>query len=1065
MATLINELKSELKKETSLYLMSKSFSIFALNKLKENLKELSEVKLLISNTNLKNFFDDEFELLPEERINLSEIIFSLIEFIEKDSVQIKKNENIPGSFIITEDSSRMGFVETVNEKILDSSDNKLFNKTERNNDVFCQNTFSQYWNAKETVDVKTEIIRKLKDLISVSANDAYYFTLQKLFENESDNDENLATTDFDKLKESEIWKLMYKFQRDGVEKICDKLNRYGICILADSVGLGKTFSALGVIKDYQLQGKRILVLCPKKLEKNWTQYLANANRKNNILDKDNFDYSVVFHTDLLRKKGGHGNIDFENFNWGAFGLVVIDESHNFRTGISSRKDSTGRPVENRYSFLLDHIIKGESKPKLLLLSATPVNNRFLDMQNQLRLAYDGDEDAFNKKLPVKKSVETLFKTADKTFKKWAKEDGEKTTDELISRLQPDFLDLLETVSIARSRNHIKTFYNDADLKTFPKHLEPIQIQEYADGASENYENIAMNLEYLNLSLYDPYSYIRPDKKDSYYELFVENNQENLTTEGRIAGTVKLMRINILKRLESSTESFLKTIDGIKNKINEYINAIESFKQKPPVDKIQNKSLPDISFFIDNDFIEDILEENPNIMDANDFTEDEDFSIQKGKDCRIKISDMNYENWELSLKEDLSLLHEISDSVNKGSTEDVKLDKLKDIIRKKIEHPINGENKKILIFTAFADTAEYLYDNIKDWADKKFHINSAIVTGTGCDTNLAGIGNDFDKILTYFSPKSKNRDLIYGEQNGEIDILIATDCISEGQNLQDCDYLINYDIHWNPVRIIQRFGRIDRIGSDNTNIQLVNFWPNKDLDVYIKLKNRVEAKMTATVLSGAGVGNILTNDDTSKFDFRAEQIRNELKEQPLDEQSVQLIRDIENMKSDTFDARSSFVISDYTLAGYKNDLKNYDSKSSIEQMPNSILTVVSTENKSETGAVFVFKAKEKSKDDTKAKKRLNRLYPYQFVQIKDNGETSTDGAKILSVLRELCKDNKNRIQYNQYLEKLELLQKALNALSDKNIKDTIASLFSPEGMIVETNKNPRKNELISCFLIK
>ena len=826
---------------------------------------------------------------------------------------------------------------------------------------------------------------------------------------------------------------MYKFQKDAVYNIQKRLDKFGICILADSVGLGKTFTALGIIKDYQMQGKRVLVLCPKKLDNNWNQYLAYTNKKTNILDEDNFIYTVLFHTDLLRTEGKHGDIDFKDFNWGAFGLVVIDESHNLRTGFSDRKDENGNPVENRYSFFIKNIMKGESKPKLLLLSATPVNNKFKDLENQLHLAYDGEEKAFNKQFPGIKDVKTLFKNADNCFFKWMRKETEKTTASLVQELDSDFIKLIEAVSIARSRNHIRKFYSSQDIQTFPERENPITISKYEDETETDYDKIAYELTDLRLTVYTPYIYIKNEKKEKYPDIFTETKMKNLTAAGRSAGMIALMRSNLLKRLESSSNSFKMTIDGILKNITSFIQIIDEYER--------NTDLNIDTTFSYEDTQDDIEEDIDNI------SEEETLVIQNSKRYQIKVSDMDYKRWKTDLLFDKNKFEELKQKVDKSPADDRKLTKLKEIIKAKIKTPLNKNNKKIIVFTAFADTAEYLYNNLYDWAKNNFNLNTALVTGTKCETNISGFGNNFDKILTFFSPKSKYKEKIYANEANEIDLLIATDCISEGQNLQDCDYLINYDIHWNPVRIIQRFGRIDRIGSINKKIQLVNFWPSQNLDSYLKLKTRVEAKMVATIISGTDDVNVLSPEQKKEIDFRAKQIKKEF----------------EQINNNNMELQNSFTITDYTLSAFKTDYIDYNAKEKLEVFPNAIKIVLHADETKglKSGAIFLFLEDEKNDKQKEAKKKQNPIYPYKLVYSKNDGTTEENTNEILSKLRTICKDNNTVITDDSETDSLTLLKTALSPKDSEMIKN---SLFKPD-MILETEQTKTKQELICSIIIK
>lgn len=1040
--TFIDEINNNLEENDQISIIATSFSI----RLIEKLSRYAKIQVIISDTNLKNYFDDEFDYSPEEQLHLLDTVTNLIKMIDQHTLTIKKSKDISYGAVITNNYSFSTVKPNLNAKYFAYSKNgndllSPIMEFQNIENPFFKTDFKQKWNSAS--DITDEIKEYLQSLLNLTPNTMYYLILNKLVSNNSLLSENqkISSKNSEKLQSTEIWKLMYKFQKDAVKTIQKRLEKYGICILADSVGLGKTFTALGIIKDYQMQGKKVLVLCPKKLENNWKQYRSIDNKKTNILDKDNFNYTVAFHTDLLRAK--------EDFNWGNFGLVVIDESHNFRSGFSERKDENGYRKENRYSFFIDNVMKGESKPDLLLLSATPVNNKFKDLENQLRMAYDGEEISFNKKFPDFKNIESLFHEADRRLKDWMENSTVKTTDSLITKLDPQFLKLIETVSIARSRNHIKTFYNSSELQSFPERLKPITIDDYDDGAEPEYDTIANDLSELKLTVYTPYLHITPDKQKNYPKIFTEERMKNMkaaeVAAGRSLGMISLMRSNLLKRLESSSDSFKITIDNILSKIQNFIYIIDKYEEnnlKTNLNEDLSLSYDDAQ---DND-IEDSIE--------TDF-EEESPIIQNTESYEIKLCDMDYKKWKAELNFDLKLLTTLKTKVAKSADEDKKLKKLKKIVEGKINNPINDNNKKIIVFTAFSDTARYIYENLKDWTDSTFNIKTALVTGTSCESNLSGIGHDFDKLLTFFSPKSKFKDKKYPQESGEIDLLIATDCISEGQNLQDCDYLINYDIHWNPVRIIQRFGRIDRIGSTNKTIQLVNFWPSKDLDTYLKLKDRVEGRMAATSISGPGDENILTNENSKENDIRAEQIREGLK------------ADFLEIKNGNMELQNSFSITDYTLSGYKTDYNDYSEKAKLEEIPNGICIEIKTEKQElAPGAIFLLLEEEKNDKEASSKKMQNPIYPYKLVYCKTDGTTEDESPSIiLSKIRNACKDNSTTITYSKWKSSLEERKQLLyTSLFPKDSQQTQKGYFTLNKTTINKGTKSKK-ELVCCIIIK
>lgn len=681
--------------------------------------------------------------------------------------------------------------------------------------------FESLWNDKSKMqDVTEEIIENISSAYNENAPEFIYFmTLYHVFSEFLDDiSEDELPNEATGFKESKIWSMLYDFQRDAVLAIINKLEKYNGCILADSVGLGKTFTALAVVKYYENRNRSVLVLCPKKLAENWNTY--KDNYVNNPIASDRLNYDVLFHTDLSRSHGTSNGLDLDRLNWGNYDLVVIDESHNFRNGIGTHSNT----VENRYVKLMDKVIRSGVKTKVLMLSATPVNNRFVDLKNQLAIAYEGDSENINSKLNTRKSIEDIFKQAQKAFNAWGKLPAEeRSTDALLRTLDFDFFEVLDSVTIARSRKHIEKYYNSAEIGKFPERLPPVSRRPCLTDLKRaiNYDEIYAQLMLLCLSIYTPSHYIFPSKIQKYAEL-THNKGENLTQDGREQGIRRLMSINLLKRLESSVYSFQLTLTRIRGLIDSTIEAINRF---------ETYGSADIAMY----------EAQESEFDMDDGNTDY-FSV--GRKVKIDLADMDYKTWRTELQQDAEVLELLTLMVADITPEhDGKLQDLLSLLSHKIENPINPDNKKVIIFSAFSDTAEYLYENVSAYVKKKYGLNTAVITGSiDGKTTIKGFKATLNNVLTCFSPVSKGRNVLMPGSKAEIDILIATDCISEGQNLQDCDYLINYDIHWNPVRIIQRFGRIDRIGSRNNYIQLVNFWPDLTLDDYINLRSRVETRM-------------------------------------------------------------------------------------------------------------------------------------------------------------------------------------------------------------------------------
>ncbi len=817
--------------------------------------------------------------------------------------------------------------------------------------------FDQIWNNKELLnDVKEDVVRTLTQAYDENPPEfIYYVTLYNIFKEflEDITGDNLPNEGIH-FRDSEIWKSLYSFQRDAVLGIINKLETFNGCILADSVGLGKTYTALGVIKYYESRNKNVLVLCPKKLSENWN--LFRNDYKTNPLVKDKFSYRVLFHTDLSRKKGMSNGIDLKLFNWENYDLVVIDESHNFRNG-GNHGIGTG---VNRYNHLLDDVIRPGAQTKVLMLSATPVNNRFYDLLNQLRIAYAGNPRKMDANMKIWKPLDGVFKDAQKAFNEWSKQDSEdRTTEDLLHRLDFDFFKVLDNVTIARSRKHIERYYGMDEVGSFPERLKPVNL---APGITDTvsgvtYEKINESLLLLKLAVYVPTQFILPSKRSKY-----GLDDSSIDRAGREQGIRRLMGINLLKRLESSVYAFRMTIDKVRRKITSTIKEIERFENG-------TKSVS-------------VTEDLPDIEDED---EDEGFAIEH--EIKVKLEDMDYLSWKNVLVRDREILDGLYESVSRITPDDdLKLKTLKKLIIDKVSSPINPGNRKLLIFSTFADTADYLYDNLHDVLKREHGLNVAEITGNVDGKNtLTEIGGGFNDTLTWFSPNSKHRSMIAPDAKEEVDILIATDCISEGQNLQDCDCCVDYDIHWNPVRIIQRFGRVDRIGSKNRYIQLINFWPNIDLDEYINLKGRVEARMKASVLISTGDDNILDQNEMVDLEYRKKQLM-KLKDEVVD---------IEDMQS-------GVSIMDLGLNEFKVDLLAYtQTAGSLDSTPFGLHAVVPSSKDMPPGVIFVLL----NRVDKINENNKNRLHPFYMVYIADDGSivcNHLDPKHMLDLMRYACK---------------------------------------------------------------
>ena len=906
-------------------------------------------------------------------------------------------------------------------------------------DMFLKN-FAELWKDKEKFqDVTDNVIENIGTVYKENAPAFIYFiTLYNIF-NEflEDISEDVLPNEATGFKSSVIWNKLYNFQRDASLAIINKLEKYNGCILADSVGLGKTFTALSVIKYYENRNRNVLVICPKKLNDNWQTF--RSNYKNNPVLADRLRYDILFHSDLSKDKGLSNGLDLERVNWGNYDLIVIDESHNFRNGGRFDNDDEEDDFkENRYARLMNKVIRSGVKTKVLMLSATPVNNRFSDLKNQLQLAYEGKAENINDLLDTEKNIDSIFRDAQTVYSKWAKLPPEKrTTEKLVDSLSYDFFQLLDAVTIARSRSHIIKYYNTNDVGKFPTRLSPVSRRPKLTDLNDaiTFADIAEMLNRLNLSIYTPSLFIFESEKGNYG---IDYEGEGLTVDGREKGIRKLMAINLLKRLESSVNSFRLTLTRIRDFIKDSITAIDNFQ-----------------------------ENSAGIIDVTDFSEDFDTEDSEndpfvGRKSKINLRDMDYVSWKRDLKADLEVLDLLIFMLKDITPEhDTKLQQLVADLKNKFEHPINGSNKKVLIFTAFADTANYLYEQLSGRILNDCGLHIALITGsTDGKCTLPKLKCTFNDILTYFSPISKDRDAIHPNDTREIDVLIATDCISEGQNLQDCDYLINYDIHWNPVRIIQRFGRIDRIGSKNDVIQLVNYWPDMELDDYIKLKGRVESRMKATVITSTGDDNLLSANEKGDLEYR----RNQLKK-------------LQNEVVDIEDMDTGVNIMDLGLNEFRLDLlANLKEHPNMDLTPFGMSAVVNASELVEPGVMYVLKNKNNGVNID----RSNLLHPFYMVYLSHTGTVICDHMspkKLLDKMRYACKDktepdkvlckqfNKETRDGKNMRHYSDLLQSAIESIITVKEESDIDSLFSvgETSALTYNIKGLDDFELI-CFLV-
>ena len=1086
--TLGDDLKSEIKKGAKLKIAASCFSIYAYEALKKELEGIDSLEFIFTlptfvpnevsdnfkkekrefyipkSEREKSFYGTEFEIQLKNKLNQKGIAKECADWMRRKTVFKSNKSNLRMQQFIGVEKNDVdksiympvqGFTAVdLGYQKGDSISNMVSKFDEPTNTNIYLNLFNQIWNDPDKLDdVTGRLCEHISSVYQENSPQKIYFLMLFNIFNEflEDLNEDVLPNDLTGYQNSLVWNKLFNFQKDAATGIINKLETYNGCILADSVGLGKTFTALAVVKYYELRNKSVLVLCPKKLSENWLKY--NRNLITNPFVKDRFNYMVLCHTDLLRSSGESLGTPLNKVNWGNFDLIVIDESHNFRN------NDTFKEHETRYQKLMNKVIKEGVKTKVLMLSATPVNNRFNDLKNQLALAYEGNSENLNKKLKITRNIDEIFKRAQAAFNRWSDLPPEqRTATAILESLDFDFFELLDSVTIARSRKHIQTFYDTTDIGKFPERNKPISFHSPLTSRNDviGFNDIFTSLSMLKLSVYAPVSYILPSRLAQYEELYdteVSSGGGNLKQVDRERSLQKLMTTNLLKRLESSVHSFRLTLDSLRQNHIATLNKIYAFEKSGAKQTFKDHSvdLDDIDFDDDN------------------FTDSDLGGDTIGKTVQIKLDDMDLLSWKHDLEADLKVIESLYNEMLKVTTEsDSKLQSLKTQIQSKLSSPINFGNKKVLIFTAFADTADYLYENISAELLKKHNVHTAKVTGSGSPrttltSSLKNVSLDFEVILTLFSPESKEKAAILPNVKDEIDILIGTDCISEGQNLQDCDYVINYDIHWNPVRIIQRFGRIDRIGSKNKVIQLVNYWPDISLDEYINLKERVENRMMIADVAATGDDNVL-NVQSHDAAYRKEQLR-KLKEEVIELE----------------DLRTGISITDLGLNDFRMDLINYvKTNPEIESLPSGMHAVLPAHGTSnlKPGVIFTLRNRTQSVNIN----QQNRLHPYYLVYIGHDGQVltkHTEVKKILDTVRAACKDHINPISsacddFNKFTNDgknmqfySNLLDEAIKSIIEVKEEDDIDSLFKggKTTALTGTIKGLDDFELVSFLVIQ
>lgn len=1026
----IDILRDSISDPSTVDVASPSFSLFAYGELKDHLQKTKATRLLIPTTKAYGLalLGDESDRPYRNRLQARWLAKRCAEWIAK-KVEVRELQSpLPQSTFVVRGDGRdhdrviLGNCPLTTEGLGLTPGNgmSLIQCANAPSEVsMFASWFDGIWKAlPDNAQAKQVVLDQLQLIIAHKEPSLLYHAfLYHLFKDRGEDlDEEKVIKSATGIKNTVVWKKLYRFQRDGVVGAIDKLEKYGGCIIADSVGLGKTFEALAIIKYYELRNNRVLVLCPKRLRDNWTLYRANDKR--NVLSSDRFNYDVLNHTDLSRDKGMSGDIDLSNINWGNYDLLVIDESHNFRNKAAHKDKDT------RYSRLMEKVIRSGVKTRVLMLSATPVNNRLADLKNQIAFATEGDDAAlFDQGIP---SIEKTTRLAQTQFNKWLGfDESERSPSRLLDMLGFDYFKLLDMLTIARSRKHIEKYYGTTETGRFPERLKPINYKPDVDSAGVFPPIRVINNEIrrLHLAAYAPLRYVLPVRQEAYnnkYNTEVKGGEGVFRQADREENLVHLMRVNLLKRMESAVSSFALTVERQLAEVDYLLSKIES--QADSVDELD---------------IEDVDIDDPAF---------EPFLV--GRTVKVLLKDMDVVRWKQDLSEDRSRFSTLLADARQVDTErDAKLSTLISVIRSKIDTPINGGNKKVIVFTAFADTAKYLYDNLSPLFFKERGLHAALVSGTGHNqTTLPGIGKDLASILTAFSPGSKERPLEFASE-GEIDLLVATDCISEGQNLQDCDFLVNYDIHWNPVRIIQRFGRIDRIGSPNTSIQLVNFWANMELEEYINLEQRVSGRMVLLDISATGEENLIEAQSGNHMN-------------DLEYRRKQLLM-LQDTVIDLEDLSSGISIADLTLTDFRIDLSRYqkDHLARLESLPLGSFSVATSgtgESAVNSGIYFCLRA---AGEGLVVHEDGYPLAPYYLVHVGDDGEVVlpyNQAKQILDRVKKAClgrdlpdsvacarfdKSTKDGENMSMVSSKFAT---AVSSVVGKKEERAVASLFSPGG---------------------
>lgn len=797
----------------------------------------------------------------------------------------------------------------------------------------------------ERISVKEYFIRQIDDFFrKYTPEEIYYKILFELFNADLDLDASIEhRQDMSLLQTSTIWKTLFNYQQKGVISLIKMLRKCNGAILADAVGLGKTFSALAVIKYFQTQGFTTVLLCPKKLEQNWAQY---RRRHGSRFESDDFDYIVRFHTDFQNDRLEY-RYDDARLSWlqrQKKVLIVIDESHNLRNEKSSRyQDLLASLVQNQPG-------QEHRDVKVLMLSATPINTGLNDVKGQFNLIGRGVDTAFNTDDFGVESLRNLFADAQRKYTQWC-DNPARTIGEFIKTLPPKFFNLTDKLIVARTRKLIENTLGEN--LGFPKKEKPLNVYQGVDhfGNFKSTEEIYAAFEDLFLAAYQPSLFMEATRKKSEKAAAAEAWNDEVNRERFL---VKMMGILFMKRLESSWFSLLSTVKKVLDVHEATLDKVKKFRAGLNVDQL-----------------------SPSLFDGEeedgDIDDDEFFALRKGT---IKLSEMkNIGGFQRALESDIKKLNAIylglldfQCKYESDIERDVKLDELERILREKQLQP----NKKVVIFTVYADTAKFIFDELV----KRGFTNIASASGSNSYSTGSQTSDGYFSLLQRFAPYSKlykeldwrdlyeqaglSREEYYNDDkqrwevpydvwrslilkyepkyakllNDPIDILIATDCLSEGQNLQDADMQINYDIHWNPVRLIQRFGRIDRIGSPNELIRCVNFWPAKSFEEYLHLESRVQNRMAAMTLVGSETQEL--NDEFVKM----------VEDNPLQDRNAdRLLQELQNNSISDIESPRTLSLKDFSFEVYRQDLIDYFEKNKdvFRRMPNGIFSGFTFDN--------------------------------------------------------------------------------------------------------------------------